>query len=219
PGLMEETVEPATVGAEPPVADLGPEPHSVPEAVPASAAQLAAVESVSEIPSWSEDTTAHDSLAFDDDNAADNAADDDAPDAGFAPAQAVTDGSGAAEDDDLDDDGPAWFSELTGEEPAVAAPSGGGEIYLDDLFGDDHQPVLDLAERPRWVDEVNDDDTRAVPRIAEDEGGRFLAELRDVDDEGLEPADDDTDAAMTAFFDQDAPAGDEGTGRWRMFRR
>lgn len=109
------------------------------------------------------------------------------------------------DDDDADDDGPAWFSELTGEGPAITGePS--EEIYLDDLFHAGDQAVLDL-------------DSDAGSDQPDDDGRRFIDELRDADDDGLEPADDDTDAAMSAFFDQDAPAGDDPSGRWRMFRR
>lgn len=90
---------------------------------------------------------------------------------------------------DLPDDGEADTSvEWIDEEPA-----GGGVIF--DLEADDGEPA-------------------AAPVVESHAGERFFDELRQAEEaDGLGPLDDDTDAALSAFFDGDE--ADENDSRWR----
>lgn len=71
------------------------------------------------------------------------------------------------------------------------------------------QTIFDIESDPTWRDD-DGPPTEAVPVIS-DRGDRFFDELRAADDGGLGPLDEDTDAALTAFFESD----DDDDESWR----
>lgn len=69
--------------------------------------------------------------------------------------------------------------------------------------------IFDIESDPTWSDDAGPS-TEAMP-VIEDRGDRFFDELRSSDDGGLGPLDEDTDAALTAFFESD----DDDDESWR----
>jgi DivIVA domain-containing protein len=69
--------------------------------------------------------------------------------------------------------------------------------------------IFDIESDPTWSDD-DGPPTEAMP-VIEDRGDRFFDELRSSDDSGLGPLDEDTDAALTAFFESD----DDDDESWR----
>lgn len=141
----------------------------------------------------------------DDEVPSDELGDDDAEEAIVTASRSVFD---LADDDDVDDDTSAdWLDEevaveTQAEEAVVETP------HADDAGADD---------APGGLFDIEAEEDRAPDASAADDpvpsGDSFFDELRQADDDdGLGPLDDDTDAALSAFFE----AEEEGSnGKWR----
>lgn len=103
----------------------------------------------------------------------------------------------ALDDEGIGDTGSmnAWLDEVA-EEPTADDTSGSS--------------IFDIEADPDWED--GGPPTQAMPVIGDGDGASFFDELRDGDSDGLGPLDDETDAAMSAFFEADSEAEDEN---WR----
>jgi DivIVA domain-containing protein len=69
--------------------------------------------------------------------------------------------------------------------------------------------IFDIESDPTWSDDAGPP-TEAMP-VVDNGGDRFFDDLRSSDDSGLGPLDEDTDAALTAFFESD----DDDDESWR----
>jgi DivIVA domain-containing protein len=94
-------------------------------------------------------------------------------------------------------------------------PGDGGDDTSADWLDDAPEAAQATASQPQGaifdIEAEAGDATQAIPAV--DAGDRFFDELREAEtDDGLGPLDEDTDAALSAFFDDDNGTTDEG--RW-----
>ncbi len=98
-----------------------------------------------------------------------------------------------------------------GDDEADEADDAG---WLDEQEGGTAGGLFDIEADPDWDD--GGPPTRAMPAVggeAEDPGDRFFEDLRQADQaDSLGPLDDDTDAALSAFFDADDDS--DSRSRW-----
>ncbi len=124
--------------------------------------------------------------------------------------------------DDPTDDASRSVFDLADDEPGEDTSAAWLEAELDmDVAPDDSRPattggLFDVEADPSWEGDAPPATARAAATTqGQPSGDSFFDELRQADAQGdaLGPLDDDTDAALSAFFDADD--GDDKAGRWR----
>jgi hypothetical protein len=130
--------------------------------------------------------------------------------AGGADIEAAAAPVDAVDGNDPDDASPAVASSETEAEPELARQP---EPVSEPASSESEAragTIFDIESDPTWSDD-DGPPTEAMPVIEDRGGDRFFDELRSSDDGGLGPLDEDTDAALTAFFESD----DDDDESWR----